>query len=171
MATPVEVKKPPPTAVPTPDMWRSMRTEMERMFDRFGFGAPAFRRWFDLEPVFRPEMNMVMPNPAIDIAEDGKGYRLTAELPGMAEKDVEITVVNDMLTLKGEKKLETETKEKNYTLSERNYGAFERAFWLPEGVDRDHIEANFAKGVLTVLLPKLPAAANAPTKIEVKAAA
>ena len=171
MATPVEVRKPTPTAVPTPDMWRSMRTEMERMFDRFGFGPAMMRRWLDLEPVFRPEMKMAMPAPAIDIAEDDKGFKLTAELPGMAEQDVEITVANDMLTLKGEKKLETETKEKNYTLSERNYGAFERAFWLPEGIDRDHIEANFAKGVLTVLLPKLPVAANTPTKVEVKAAA
>ncbi len=169
--TPVEVKKNAPTAVPTQDAWQSMRTDMERMFDRFGFGMPAFRRWFDAEPAFRSGMTMSMPNPAIDIAEDDSGYKLTAELPGLTEKDIEITVNDDMLTLKGEKKQEAEHKEKNYTLSERSYGAFQRSFWLPESVDRNKIDASFAKGILTVSLPKSQTAAVQSKKIEVKAAA
>ena len=168
--TPVEVKKSVPTAVPSQDGWQAMRTEMERMFDRFGFGMPAFRRLFDIEPNIRSSMTISMPNPAIDIAEDDKGYKLTAELPGMTEKDIDITVNDDMLTLKGEKKQEAEHKEKNYTLSERSYGAFQRSFWLPESVDRSKIDANFAKGILTVSLPKSPAAATQAKKIEVKAA-
>jgi HSP20 family protein len=77
----------------------------------------------------------------------------------------------DTLTLKGEKKQESERKEKNYTLSERSYGSFLRSFYLPEGVDREKIDANFSKGVLTVTLPKTPAAAAEPKKIEVKDAA
>jgi HSP20 family protein len=169
--SPVEVKKSAPTPVPGQDAWQSMRTEMERMFDRFGFGFPAFRRLFDMEPTFRPEMNLTMPNPAIDIAEDDKGYRLTAELPGLDEKDIEITINDDMLTLKGEKKQESERKEKNYTLSERSYGSFQRSFWLPDGVDRGKIDASFAKGVLHVNLPKSEKAAAQPKKIEVKSAA
>lgn len=169
--TPVEVKKAAPAAVPSQDAWQMMRTEMERLFDRFGFGMPAFRRLFDPEPTFRSSMTISMPNPAIDIAEDDKGYRLTAELPGMTENDIEITVNDDMLTLKGEKKQEAEHKEKNYTLSERSYGAFQRSFWLPDSVDRGKIDASFAKGVLTVSLPKSATATAQPKKIEVKAAA
>jgi HSP20 family protein len=169
--TPVEVKKTAPTVVPNQDAWQSMRTEMERLFDRFGFGMPALRRWFDPESSFRSGMTMSMPNPAIDIAEDDTGYKLTAELPGMTEKDIEITVNDDMLTLKGEKKQEAEHKEKNYTMSERSYGAFQRSFWLPESVDRSKIDASFAKGILTVSLPKSAATAVQSKKIEVKAAA
>jgi HSP20 family protein len=112
-----------------------------------------------------------MPSPAIDIVEEPAGYKLTAELPGMTEKDVELIVSGDTVTLKGEKKLEMERKDKNYTLSERTYGSFQRTFYLPDGVDRDKIAAEFGKGVLTVTLPKTPAAAATPKKIEVKAAA
>jgi len=147
-----------------------MRTEMERVFDRFGFGATPFRNWFDLEPAFQLRTSFTMPSPAMDIVEEEKVYKLTAELPGLAEKDVEVVVSGDTLTVKGEKKQETERKEKNYTLSERSYGAFSRSFYLPDGVDRDKITAEFAKGVLTVTLPKSAAAAP-PKTIEVKAAA
>jgi HSP20 family protein len=114
---------------------------------------------------------MEMPAPAIDIVEEPDGYRLTAELPGMAETDVELTVTGETMTLKGEKKLETERKETNYTLAERCYGTFTRTFYLPDGVDRDNITAEFGKGVLTVRLPKTPAAAEEVRKVDVKAAA
>jgi Hsp20/alpha crystallin family protein len=72
---------------------------------------------------------------------------------GVDEKNVEIKVANRVLTIKGEKKDETEERQKDYYLSERCYGAFQRSFALPEGVDADKIEANFAKSVLTVKLP------------------
>ena len=94
---------------------------------------------------------------------------LTAELPGMEEKNVEVTLSDDLLTIKGEKTAETEKKDKNTYLSERCYGAFQRSFVVPEGVDSDKIKAEFAKGVLTVTLPK--AAPAMKKTIEVKKAA
>jgi HSP20 family protein len=162
--TPVEVKRPEPA----PDAWRQMRTEMERVFDRFGFGLTPFRNWFDFAPEARTPFTM--PSPVMDIVEEETDYKLTAELPGMAEQDVEVVVSGDTLTVKGKKKQETERKEKNFSLSERSYGSFRRSFYLPDGVDRDKIAAAFAKGVLTVTLPKSVAAATSKT-IEVKAAA
>ena len=167
--TPVEVKRAAPA--PAPDSRQAFRTEMDRLFDRFGFGTKPFRSWLDLEPAFQVRTSFEVPTPAIDIVEEPTGYKLTAELPGMAEKDIELIVSGDTVTLKGEKKQESERKEKNYTLSERSYGSFQRSFTLPDGVDRDKISAEFGKGVLTVTLPKNPAAATEPKKIEVKAAA
>ena len=168
--TPVEVKRTEPASAPAPDSWRQLRTEMERLFDRFGFGMTPLRGLFDLEPALPARTSFTVPSPAMDIIEEDKDYKLTAELPGMAEKDIQVMVTGDTLTLKGEKKQETERKEKNYSLSERSYGSFQRTFWLPEGVDRDKIAAEFAKGVLTVTLPKSESAAKSKT-IEVKAAA
>ncbi len=170
--TPVEVKKTVP-APTTPDAWRSFRTEMDRLFDRFasGFGMPSLRRLFDAEAPFRFETTLSMANPAVDVTEDADAYKLTAELPGMAESDIEVALTDDMLTIKGEKKQEQERKDKDYYLSERSYGAFRRSFALPEGVDADKIGAEFAKGVLTVTLPKTTKAKAEPKKIEVKAAA
>lgn len=169
-STPVEVKKTAPApALTTPDAWRSFRTEMDRLFDRFsgGFGMPSFSRLLDIAPAARPEFTM--PVPAVDISEDDAGYKITAELPGLEEKDVEVTLTDDVLTIKGQKSAESEKKEKNLYLSERSYGAFQRAFVLPDGVDADKIAADVAKGVLTVTVPK---AAPAQKKtIEVKAAA
>jgi HSP20 family protein len=170
--TPVEVKKTVP-APATPDAWRSLRTEMDRLFDRFssGFGMPSLRRMFDADlPPFRFETALTMPNPAIDVTEDSDAYKLTAELPGMAESDIEVALTDDTLTIKGEKKEEKEKTEKNYYLSERSYGSFRRSFALPDGVDRDKIGAEFAKGVLTVTMPKAAEAKAEPKKIEVKAA-
>jgi HSP20 family protein len=166
--TPVEVKRAAPT--PVPDTWRQLRTEMERVFDRFGFGLAPFRNWFDPEPAANARTSFTVPSPAMDIVEEEKAYKLTAELPGMAESDIEVEVSGDTLTLKGEKKQETERKETNFSLSERCYGAFQRSFYLPDGVDRDKVTAEFAKGVLTVTLPKSEASEPART-IEVKAAA
>lgn len=171
--TPVEVKKAAPAPTAPPDAWRSFRSEMDRLFDRFatGFGMPSLRRVFDLEPAFRFESGVTVPNPAIDVTEDADAYKLTAELPGMAEKDIEVALTDDTLTIKGEKKQEQEKQEKNFYLSERSYGAFERSFALPDSVDATNITAEFAKGVLTVTLPKTAKAKVEPKKIEVKAAA
>ena len=172
--TPVEVKRtaPKPVAAPAPavpDVWRSFRTEMDRLFDRFGMGGglPSLGRMLDVMPSWRTEF--AMPTPAVDITEDDTGYKLTAELPGLEEKNVEVTLTDDVLTIKGEKTAETEKKEKNTYLSERCYGAFERAFVLPEGVDSEKVAAEFAKGVLTITLPK--AAPVMKKTIEVKKAA
>jgi HSP20 family protein len=105
----------------------------------------------------------------VDITEDEAAFKLSAELPGLAEKDVQVSLSGDTLTIKGEKRQEREEKEKNYYLSERSYGEFQRAFILPEGVDREKIGAAFTNGVLTVTLPKTQQ--MPPKKIEVKGAA
>ena len=170
--TPVEVKKTAPAAASAPDTWRSFRTEMDRLFDRFagGWGMPSLRRMFDAEPAFQYESSFAMPSPAVDISEDDGAYKVTAELPGMAEKEIEVVVSGDTLSIKGEKRLEIEQKEKNFHLSERSYGSFQRSFHLPDGVDRDKIAADFAKGVLTVTMPKTAKAMEQTKKIEVKSA-
>ena len=170
--TPVEVKR-APAAAPTPtrgagvpDVFQSFRSEMDRLFDRFGF--PAMRRFFDLEP-FRFEGSFGISMPAVDVTEDDKAYKISAELPGMSEKDIEVNVTGDMIVMKGEKREEREEKEKNRYVSERSYGSFQRAFAIPDGVDRDKIAAEFSKGVLTLTLPKTAAAHKHHKKIEVKA--
>jgi HSP20 family protein len=168
--TPVEVKKAPPARTAVPDVWQSFRSEMDRLFDRFGGGGlPSFRRMFDLEPLWRYESSFGVAAPAVDVTEDDKAYKISAELPGMSEKDIEVAVSGDMLTLKGEKRQEREEKDKNRYLSERSYGAFQRSFTLPEGVDRDKISADFSKGVLTLTLPKTGEAQKQQKKIEIKA--
>jgi HSP20 family protein len=166
--TPVEVKKAPaPRAAADP--WQSLRSEFDRLFDRVsGFGLPSMRRISDLVPSF--ESTFSVNAPAVDVTEDDKAYKITAELPGLDAKDVEVGMTGDLLTLKGEKRQEKEEKNKNWYVSERAYGSFERGFALPEGVDREKIVAEFAKGVLTVTLPKSAEAQKQQKKIEVKAA-
>lgn len=164
--TPIDVKKTAPTI---PDPWRSFRTEMDRLFDRFGsgWGMPSLRRMFDVEP-FRYESSFTMPSPAVDVTEDDTSFKVTAELPGMSEKEIEVVVSGDTLTLKGEKRQEKEQKDKNFYLSERSYGSFQRSFYVPEGVDRDKISADFSKGVLSITMPKTAKAVGQQKKIEVK---
>ncbi|HTQ32749.1 MAG TPA: Hsp20/alpha crystallin family protein [Stellaceae bacterium] len=168
--TPVEVNKNAPAR--TPDLWRSFQAEMDRLFDRFagGFGAPAFRRWFDAEPALTFKSSFSFPTPAVDVTEDEQAFKVTAELPGLEEKDVNVTVSGGMLTIKGEKNYEKDEKDKDRHVSERAYGSFQRSFGLPEGVDADKITADMAKGVLRVTLPKTAQAVKQ-QKIEVKKAA
>jgi HSP20 family protein len=161
---PVEVKKTAPTQTNVPDVWHSFRGEMDRLFDRFGF--PSLRRMFDIEPSWRSSFSFSMP--AIDMSEDEKAYKISAELPGMDTKDIDVSVSGDMLVLKGEKRQEKEEKDKNYHFSERAYGSFQRAFDLPASVDRNKVTADFSKGVLTITLPKTAEAQKPHTKIEVK---
>jgi HSP20 family protein len=168
--TPVEVKKTTPARVP--DAWQSFRGELDRLFDRFGgsFSLPSFRRMFDVEPAWRTESSFSFSAPSVDVTEDGKAYTITAELPGMEQKNIDISVSGDMLTLKGEKHYEKDEKDKNHHVSERAYGSFQRSFTLPDGVDRDKIAADLSKGVLTITLPKTADAQKPEKKIEVKAA-
>jgi HSP20 family protein len=86
----------------------------------------------------------------------------------MEEKDIELTVSNDVLTIKGERKEEKEEKNKDYHISERRYGSYQRSFRLPEAVDDSKIEAKFKNGLLTVTLPKTAEAQKKSKKIEVK---
>jgi len=167
----VEVKKGQPTApATTQDVWGSLRTEMDRLFDRFGGGwhmAP-FGRMFGGELAPRMTSEFTLTVPAVDVTENGASFKITAELPGLVEKDVEVKVSGDMLTLKGEKRQEREEKDESHHLRERSYGSFERSFRLPPSVDREKISADFSKGVLTVTLPKSMEAKKQETTIAVK---
>ena len=166
---PVEVKKAPQTATAAPEMWRSFRSDMDRMFDRFarGFGLPSLRSMADFEPPWR---SFAFSAPPIDMSEDNKAYKISAELPGLDAKDVEVSVSGDRLVLKGEKRQHQEEKNKNYYLSERTYGSFERSFELPVSVDRDKIAADFSQGVLTITMPKTDEVQKQQKKIEIKSA-
>jgi HSP20 family protein len=94
--------------------------------------------------------------PAVDIYEDESQLVLTAEVPGIDEKDIEIKIENNTLTLHGERKMEKETKEENYHRLERSYGSFSRSFTLPNYVDTDKIRAEHENGVLKITMPKKP---------------
>ena len=133
--------------------FESLRQEIDRLFDDFGWGSwqPFRRSLFAGEPLFR------------------RALTRAAMLPGMDEKNIEVKVADGRLTIKGEKQEEKEEKEKDYYLQERHYGSFERTFDLPETVEPDKIEASFKKGVLTVTLSKKVGAQKPEKKIEVKA--
>jgi HSP20 family protein len=104
--------------------------------------------------------SMLRPNgerywmPHMDVYEKGDNLVVKAELPGMKEEDIDVSVVGDRLTIKGEKKAESEVKDEDYYLSERTYGSFSRSVSLPSSVDSSKIEANYENGVLQVILPK-----------------
>jgi HSP20 family protein len=105
-------------------------------------------------------------SPRVDVSETDKAITVKADLPGVDPKDVDVTVRDGVLTIKGEKKEEREEKKKNYQRMERFCGKFYRAISLPTGVDEDNIAAATAKGVVTVTIPKKPEAQ--PKKIAVK---
>jgi HSP20 family protein len=107
-------------------------------------------------------------SPRADVSESSEAYIIKAELPGVNKNDVKITLRENVLTIKGEKKQEKEEKDKNFHRIERSYGSFQRSFSLPSGVNSDKIGAAYKDGVLTITLPKAEGAK--PKEIEVKAA-
>lgn len=150
----------------------SLRQEIDRLFENFGSGllrSPFSRRGFDLDLPW-PRSTSWSIAPAVDIAEKDNEYELTAELPGLSDKDIEVKLSNGSLTIKGEKKEEKEEHEKDYHLSERRYGSFTRSFRLPEGADADKIDASFVNGVLKVKVPKTAEAKKNDKKIAIKVA-
>jgi len=155
--------------------WRplvNLRREIDRLFDELDSGiwrSPFRRSMFDLRPIGQRELTWTMA-PAMDVAETDAAYEITAELPGMDEKNVEVKLADGILTIKGEKHEEKEEKKKDYYLSERSFGSFQRSFQVPDSVDADKIDAGFKKGVLTVTLPKSAEAQKSAKKIAVKAA-
>jgi HSP20 family protein len=133
-----------------------LRNEMDRLWDDyFGPGRRALR---PLEEAWLP---------LVDVSETGDKITVKAEIPGMEAKDIEISMVGDTLTLKGEKKAEREEKEENYHMVERSYGSFSRTMKLPATVDAEKVEATYKNGVLTVVLPKKEEVK--PKAIEIKA--
>jgi HSP20 family protein len=171
---PAKTEAQAPERAAAPQAWRpfeDLRRQVDRLFEDFdrGFWAAPFRRpMFSTEPFWRRAGAPAAP--AVDIVEKDNAYEVTAELPGMDEKDIEVELSNGNLTIKGKKEKETEEKKEDYYLHERHFGSFERSFAVPEGVDADKIEASFQKGVLTIVLPKSPEAVKPKKKIEVKAA-
>jgi HSP20 family protein len=167
---PLETKK----AVPTPmaDPFRSLRTEVDRLFDRFAAGLrlPSWRHMFEMEPIGLGS-SFTFPTPAVEVTEDDKMFKIMAELPGLEQKDIEVNLSGDTLTLKGEKRYEKDERGKDQHMSERAYGSFQRSFTVPESVDRDKITAELTKGVLTITLPKSAAAQQPKNTIDIKTAA
>lgn len=153
-----------------------LRDEIDKVFDRFSQGwpwaSPYFQSLRDLDPFKDFHMPLGLSpaalSPRLDVAETEKGYEVTAELPGMTEKDIEVTVSGDTLVMKGEKKDERDTKKKDYHLTERSYGVFRRVLRIPQGVDSGKISASFSNGVLTVNIPKSKQAKKKQRKITVK---
>ena len=156
------------------DLWRpleKLRQQVDHLFEDFNHppGRSSFSRGlFDADPLWRREF-IGHRVPAVDISEKDKSFEITAELPGMDQKNIEVKLSNGSLIIKGEKKEDKEEKRKGYYLSERHYGSFERVFNLPKGVDADKIEASFSKGVLSISLPKKPEAMKADKVVPIKA--
>jgi len=121
----------------------SIQDEMNRLFDDF-FGRP----------LARTEWTEGVWSPTVDISEDKDNVIIRAEMPGTKKEDVNISIQDNVLTLKGEKKQEKEEKDKNYHRVERSYGSFCRSFQLPTSVKTDKIKANYRDGVLNITLPK-----------------
>lgn len=142
----------------------TLQREIDRLFEDFSRGFAAFPTWPTLAS---GRMADLMPD--MDMTETDKEIEITAELPGLDEKDVEINLADNVLTIKGEKKEEKEEKDKNYRIVERSYGSFSRTLELPEGIDAGAVKASMTKGVLKITVPK-PAPAEV-KKVEVKAAA
>ena len=138
--------------------WRPLREleEIERNFGDF-FGRPAVWR--------RIPMLAMGWSPAVEVFEKEDKYIVKAELPGVKEEDMDVSVEGETLTIKGEKKSESEIKEDDYYRCERSYGSFYRSIALPATVDAKKIEASFEDGVLEVIIPK--AAEVKPKKITV----
>ena len=131
-----------------------IRKEMDRVWDSFLEGRPMRRagEWL----------------PSIDVSETKSDLVIKAELPGMDPKDIDISLSNGFLTIKGEKNQEKEEKDENYYLIERSYGSFMRSVRLPREVQSDKITASFKNGVLRVTLPKSEEAKKKEIKVKVE---
>jgi HSP20 family protein len=141
------------------DVFQSLQREIDRVFSDFGRGYPTLKGWSQGVNSLR-----------LNVSETEKTVEVTADVPGVEPKDINVELSDGVLTIKGEKSAEKDEKNKDYHLFERSYGSFERSVSLPAEVDADKVAAKFDKGVLTVTLPKLPGAAEKVKKIEVKAA-
>ncbi len=160
--------------VPTHEEWpfapfMDLRKRMDQLFDDYMRGWPRFpslaRDVWEAEPF--AGMRHGVLDVRFDISEGDAGLDVSAELPGMVEKDIEVTLSDGVLTIKGEKKAETEEKKKDFHLTERRYGSFTRSFRVPGTVDQDKIKATFDKGVLHIALPKHPESKAKKKKISV----
>ena len=146
-------------------LFDDFRAEMDKMMERF-FGDTATTA---TKTGFPSLMTVGAVRPAIDITENDKAITLTAEIPGMSEEEVDLSVADGMLTLKGEKTVSHESKQDRSVVIERNYGSFYRSFPIPDRVDQSAIDAKYEKGVLTVTMPKKPGQETTERKIKIGA--
>jgi len=138
------------------DPLHNFRSEVDHLFDRF-FGRRSAHP--ERDPFGRLSLfEGAELSPNVDVRETSKAITLTAELPGMEEKDIDLSIEDGVLSLKGEKKYEHEDKDENAVHIERRYGSFQRVFTLPPNVSEGDINAKFEKGVLVVNIPKDPKA-------------
>lgn len=142
------------TLSPSADPFFSLQRQVNRVFDDLLGGMP--------EACAATSMKM-------DVKEDEKAFHVVAELPGLSEKEVEVTFDDGMLTIRGEKKVERDEKKDTWHIIERSSGSFSRQLSLPTNIDAEKIAARFDKGILTVELPKAPDEKTKAKKIEVKA--
>lgn len=135
--------------------------DMNRLFDDFfkDFGWPTSSLSREWGTSFSPSIN---------VSEGDKSIEISAELPGMDEKDIQVSLTKDILTIKGEKKQEKEEKNKEYYHVERSYGSFQRSLQLPCEIEADKIKADFKKGVLNIKIPKSKEAQEKIKKIEIQ---
>jgi HSP20 family protein len=155
-ATPVT----PPVKAADWQPFEALRNQVDRLFHDFQTGflqTPFYRTLPDIESFWRRDLGFNV-TPAIDIVEKDRAFEVTAELPGLDAKNIELQLSDGILTIKGEKQEEKEEKTKDRYVSERRYGSFRRSLQIPGSVDTDKIEANFKSGVLTVTLPRSPEA-------------
>jgi len=139
------------------DPFLSIGRALQRTLDEaWPNGAPTFATEAASMPV------------ALDVKEDEKSFHVTADLPGLTEKDVDVSFDDGLLTIRGEKKIEREEKNDTWHLIERSSGSFARRLSLSAAVDTDKIEAKFEKGVLSVMLPKLAEEKTKARKIDIK---
>lgn len=137
----------------------ALRGEIENVFDRFS------NAWSRLDPIHR--ISAAFSSPDTDASESKNAYEITVDLPGMDEKDIDVSIADDVLMLKGEKKEEREEDAKDYFLRERFYGRFQRSFQLPSDVNTSKISAKYDKGVLKVRLPRSKSAKPKARRIQV----
>ena len=156
----IEVRKNGESAVATPRRERYAPLRMMRELMNWD----PFR---EMMPVF-PEQLATEFSPAFDVKETENAYVFKADVPGVKESDIEVTLTGNRLTINGERNEEKEEKGETYYSCERKYGSFTRSYTLPEGADAEHIHADLKSGVLTVAVPKL--AAVQPKTIPVKSA-
>jgi len=143
------------------DNLHRMFDDVFRTFDRgFGLGRLPF--------IYDSDFFGGATIPRVNVSESDKDIQVSAELPGMDEKDVEVTLADGVLTIKGEKKLDKEDKDKEYYRMESSYGLFCRNIQLPSGIDTDKVDATFSKGVLTITIPKTEEAKANVKRIDIR---
>jgi HSP20 family protein len=140
---------------------------MRSDFGLFGLHREIDRLFSEFAQGIGPHGANIVPN--IEISETDNTIEVSAEMPGLERKDVDISIEDDTLTIRGEKKVEENQKDKNVQLSERSYGVFYRVLQLPAGIDPSSLQATMSNGILKVTIPK--PAKSQPKKIEVKEAA